>query len=60
MLILTRKIGESLIVGNDVSITVVGVNGHQVRLGINAPKNIEVHRQEVYEKIQKEKSSGNR
>ena len=55
MLILTRKSGESLIIGEDVSVTVLGVKGNQVRIGINAPKDISVHREEVFDKI-KDKS----
>ena len=51
MLILTRKIGESLILGDDVEITVLSVRGNQVKLGVNAPKEIAVHRQEIYERI---------
>ena len=51
MLILTRRIGEALMVGNDVSITVLGVKGNQVRLGIDAPKDIAVHREEIFNKI---------
>ena len=51
MLILTRKIGESLIIGDDVEITVLSVRGNQVKLGVNAPKEIAVHRQEMYERI---------
>ena len=51
MLILTRKTGESLLVGDDVEITVLGVRGSQVKLGVNAPKDIAVHRQEIYQKI---------
>lgn len=51
MLILTRKIGESLLVGDDVEITVLSVRGSQVKLGVNAPKDIAVHRQEIYQKI---------
>ena len=51
MLILTRKIGESLIIGDDVEITVLSVRGNQVQLGVNAPKEIAVHRQEIYERI---------
>ena len=51
MLILTRKIGESLIIGDDVEITVLSVIGNQVKLGVNAPKEIAVHRQEIYERI---------
>ena len=51
MLILTRKIGESLIIGDDVEITVLSVRGNQVKLGVNAPKEIAVHRQEIYERV---------
>lgn len=58
MLILTRKIGESLIVGDDVSITVLGVKGNQVRIGIKAPKNVAVHREEIYLRIQEEALAG--
>jgi carbon storage regulator len=54
MLILTRRIDESLIINDNVKITVLGIKGHQVRLGINAPKEISVHRQEIWERIQKE------
>ncbi len=55
MLILTRKLGESIIVGDDVVITVLGVKGSQIRLGIDAPKHISVHREEIYLRIKNEK-----
>jgi carbon storage regulator len=56
MLILTRRVGETLVIGNDVTVTVLGIRGNQVRLGINAPKDVEVHREEVYERVQKERA----
>lgn len=56
MLILTRKIGESLKVGEDVMVTVMGVNGNQVRIGIAAPGDVEVHREEVYERVRAERA----
>jgi carbon storage regulator len=55
MLILTRRIGETLNIGDDVQVTVLGVKGNQVRLGINAPKDVPVHREEIYERIKREK-----
>lgn len=57
MLILTRRPGETLVLGDDVTVTVLGVNGGQVKIGITAAKNVEVHRQEVYERIQAEKGA---
>ncbi len=56
MLILTRRMGESLMIGDDVSVTVLGVKGNQVRLGINAPKDVSVHREEIYQRIQNEQA----
>jgi carbon storage regulator len=57
MLILTRRVGETLMIGNDVTVSVVGLNGNQVRLGISAPKNVEVHREEVYERVKAERAT---
>lgn len=55
MLILTRRVGESLIIGDDVVVNVLGVKGNQVRIGVEAPKDVSVHREEIYQRIQKEK-----
>lgn len=57
MLILTRRVGESVVIGDDVSVTVLGVKGNQVRLGVNAPRDIAVHREEIYDKIQQESAA---
>ncbi|MEN8207107.1 MAG: carbon storage regulator CsrA [Pseudomonadota bacterium] len=57
MLILTRRMNETLMVGDDVKVTVLSINGNQVRIGVQAPRHIPVHRQEIYEKIKKEESS---
>jgi carbon storage regulator len=54
MLILTRRVGETVMIGDDVTITVLGVKGNQVRVGFNAPKSVAVHREEIYERIKRE------
>lgn len=62
MLILTRRVGETVMIGNDVTVTVLGVKGNQVRVGINAPKKVAVHREEIYERIkraQQDDANGN-
>jgi len=57
MLILTRRVGETLMIGDDVQVTVLGVKGNQVRIGVNAPKEVSVHREEIYERIKREQQS---
>ncbi len=59
MLILTRRVGETLMIGDEVSVRVLGVKGNQVRIGVNAPKDIAVHREEIYQRIQHERSMQN-
>ena len=58
MLILTRRVGESIMIGEEVVVTVLGVKGNQVRIGVNAPKEVSVHREEIYERIKREGDEG--
>ncbi|MDX1444205.1 MAG: carbon storage regulator CsrA [Gammaproteobacteria bacterium] len=58
MLILTRRVGETVMIGDNVTVTVLGVKGNQVRLGVNAPKDVAVHREEIYERIKQETGGG--
>lgn len=58
MLILTRRVGETVMIGDDIAVTVLGVKGNQVRVGVNAPKEVSVHREEIYERIKREEQTG--
>ena len=60
MLILTRRVGETLMIGNEVTVTVLGVKGNQVRIGVNAPKDVAVHREEIFERIKREEDHDSR
>ena len=59
MLILTRRVGETLMIGDEVTVTVLGVKGNQVRIGVNAPRDVSVHREEIYERIKAEQQQDN-
>ena len=58
MLILTRRVGETLMIGDEVTVTVLGVKGNQVRIGVNAPRDVSVHREEIYDRIKRENGEG--
>ncbi len=58
MLILTRRVGETVMIGEDVTVTVLGVKGNQVRVGVNAPRDVAVHREEIFERIKREEQDG--
>ena len=58
MLILTRRVGETVMIGNDVTVTILGVKGNQVRVGVNAPRDVAVHREEIFERIKREGQDG--
>ncbi len=60
MLILTRRVGESLKIGDEIKITLLGIKGNQVRIGIDAPREVEVHREEIYDKIKRETRKANK
>ena len=57
MLILTRRVGESVVIGDEIAVTILGVKGNQVRVGVTAPRDVTVHRQEIYERIKSEQES---
>ncbi len=59
MLILTRRVGETLMIGDEVTVTVLGVKGNQVRIGVNAPRDVAVHREEIYDRIKNEQDQQN-
>jgi carbon storage regulator len=59
MLILTRRVGETVVIGNDVDVTVLGIKGNQVRLGVKAPREVSVHREEIFQRIAREQQNGN-
>ena len=58
MLILTRRVGETVMIGEEVTVTVLGVKGNQVRIGVNAPRDVAVHREEIFERIKREEQDG--